>query len=619
MNTQKIETKTSEDIASNAYKELARYTAKTRSFPGMLDGLKTSYRRTLVQTEKYRKFTKSATLVGETMKTHVHGDSSIYGVLVNMACKYNRFPLFNSKGNFGGLSFEQSSSRYTEAYINDVARLIYLDLLDYADYEDGEVDNQEPRYLPSLLPYCFLAGSAGMTVGLPTPNIPALSPLELIDFCIAKLRNETPVYPHLNEGKCIAITSKNEIDNILKSGNGKVRFKPLIQKESNTTLVINEGTPGTDIDKSIARLSKYIEEEVITFTNETSEKGYRYVFTINSLNKMSLKTLESLLNKALTCTVTYRIIVEKDGIVYYSSLDSIIENMLRYLEDCSMRKFSRQLVDLQFRLNIFDAIESLKEKDILSHIDKLSLQELREEIIQLGYTKEEATEVSNKPIAYLTKEHIAEKQSLLGEKARYEHSLANIKEYLIERYQSLKEIISNELRSYCTRVLSEEELSLYTARKVVLQDNRIVVRKRGGIVLGDSSSVLLATKDCRFCRYFIPATEESEYALPENEYICMDADRGKYFAVLYEDKTGCTSITVNESSEIHTGLDLYIRQRKEGYYNPIACSSIDEEYITLVKGNGIEISLTARDYIGQRKRFPTVIAKITGLKFKSLK
>ena len=91
------------------------------------------------------------------MKTHVHGDSSIYGVLVNMACKYNRFPLFNSKGNFGGLSFEQSSSRYTEAYINDVARLIYLDLLDYADYEDGEVDNQEPRYLPSLLPYCFLA------------------------------------------------------------------------------------------------------------------------------------------------------------------------------------------------------------------------------------------------------------------------------------------------------------------------------------------------------------------------------------------------------------------------------------------------------------------------------
>ena len=382
--------KNAEDVIQDAYRELSVYTAKTRSFPGMLDGLKTSYRRVLVQTAKYHTFTKSATLVGETMKTHVHGDASIYSVLINMTCRYNRFPLFVGKGNFGGLSFEASSSRYTEAYLNDVARLLYLDLLEYADYEDGEVGNIEPSYLPSLIPYCFLAGSSGMTVGLPTPNIPALAPIELIDFCISKLKGTPAVYPHLNVGKCISVVPKVDIDKILRYGNGKVTFKPIVIRESPTTLVVNEGTPGADIDRVVTKLQKLIDEDIISFINESSQDGYRYVFVINNPSKITADSLQTKITNALTSTVTYRIIAERNGIVYHLGLEDMISSQISYLEKCTIKKFKDLAEKISFKIRVQDAVADMRDQGVLTNIGDYSLNDLKSAIIKLGYTEDVA-------------------------------------------------------------------------------------------------------------------------------------------------------------------------------------------------------------------------------------
>lgn len=612
------EVKNAEEVISEAYRELAQYTAKTRSYVGMLDGLKTSYRRTLTQTEKYHSFTKSATLVGETMKTHVHGDASIYNVLIMMTCRYGRFPLFKGKGNFGGLSFEASSSRYTEAFLTETARAAYLDLYEFADYGEGEVGNTEVTYLPAYLPYCFLAGSYGMTVGLPTPNIPALSPVELIDFCVAKLNNQEPVYPHINEGRCICEVSKKDMDCILRAGTGRAWYRPLIQKETPTTVSICEATPGSSLDRAVNRMKKYIDEDTVMFVNETSEKGYRYVFTLCNPSKLSMDKMIAIIDQALRSSVTYKIIVEKDGIVHYSSLDNIVENMLAYLQKCAARKFEKLCSDYEKKVNIYKAIDKLRNSDILTKLHTMTLEDLRKAIGELGYSEDVSVEVSKKPISYLTKEHDSERMEAEGQLEVYKKYLGDPKIYLNEQYQKLKQLVMTEMKDYCTRTLSSDELSRYATRKVILDNNRLYARKRGGYQLGETGCVLLVTKDCQFCRYIVPSTEDTVFELPEgHDYVCVESDQGKYFAVLYHDKEGNTCISINESSNIHVGFDTYIRLREEGFYTPIACVCRSSETLTIRDGSSVELSITCTDYLAnKRRRFPAPIARgLLNLKF----
>lgn len=612
-----VETKDAEGVVSQAYVGLAKYTARTRSYPGMLDGLKTSYRRTLIQSAGYRKLTKSATLVGETMKIHVHGDASVYGVLVSMACRYGRFPLFEGKGNFGGLSFQESASRYTEARLTDTARMLYLDLAEYADYEEGEAGGQEPSYLPSLLPYCFLAGSSGMTVGLPTPNIPALSPAELVDFCIAKLEGKEPVYPHLNEGKCIAVTPKEEIDRMLRTGTGKVRYRPIIARESPDTISVSEGTPGAFIGKSVEKLRQHIDSETVSFTDETSERGYRYVFSIANPSRMGIKELESLVEKALSSTVTYRIITERNGTVYYSSLDSVIDAMLSYLKSCASRMLSERLAGLQARQETLKAVEALRESGILGRLSEYTPEALRQAIQSLGFSEGVSQEVSEKPIRVLAEDHTEAIKSLQGDIDSCQASIDDIGAYLADRYRKLKEALLSDMKPYCTRTLSEEELKDCRARKVALAGNRIEVRKRGGVLLGESSCVLLAADDCRFVRFHIPATEDQSFSLPEGKYACMDSDRGKYFAVLYRDTNGAACVSVTETKDIRTGSGVYIRLREEGFYKPLACLCTDSEDIRIARGEKKKPSvLKASELSAGRKRFPLWVSpNAEGAKF----
>lgn len=604
------EIKNAEKVIAEAYKELAVYTAKTRSYAGMADGLKTSYRRTLTQTEKYRQFTKSATLVGETMKTHVHGDASIYSVLIMMTCRYGRFPLFRGKGNFGGLSFEASSSRYTEACLTDTARAIYLDLAEFADYGDGEAGNTEALYLPAYLPYCFLAGSSGMTVGLPTPNIPSLSPAELIDFCVAKLKGTEPAYPHLNEGRCVCETPKKDIDAMLRTGQGRLTFRPLIQKESSATVSVCEATPGSSLDKGLSALRRYIDEDTVEFVNETSEKGYRYVFTLCNSSKLTMDQMVGILTKALRSSVTYRIIVEKDGIVHHSSLDEIVDCMLDYLKECARRKFRKLGEEAEARLQVYEAIDGIRKGGLLSRLHTMTLEDMKDALADMGYSSATASEVCRKPLSYLTKEHDSEKGETLACLERYRLYQDNPVAYLEEQYQKLKSLILTEMKGYCTRTLSEEELARYSTRKVILCKDRLYSRKRGGVPLGESGCVLLVTDGCLFCRFSVPSTEEESYDLPEGRhYMCMDSDKGKYFAVLYEDKDGNTCLTVNEARGIRTGADLYIRLREEGFYTPIACLSADSDTVSIKSGD-MEIKLSLPEFLcNKRRRYPTVVAR----------
>ena len=92
-----------------------------------------------------------------------------------MTCEYGRFPLFTGKGNFGGLGYSAADMRYTAAIMKDMTRTMFLELIDYAEYVEGESGYPEPKYIPALLPYGLLVGVGGIPVGMPTASIPPLN------------------------------------------------------------------------------------------------------------------------------------------------------------------------------------------------------------------------------------------------------------------------------------------------------------------------------------------------------------------------------------------------------------------------------------------------------------
>ncbi|MCR5092447.1 MAG: DNA gyrase subunit A [Lachnospiraceae bacterium] len=170
----------------------------SRALPDVRDGLKPVQRRILYSmielnnkpTEPHR---KCARIVGDTMgKYHPHGDSSIYGSLVNMAQPWSmRYCLVDGHGNFGSVDGDGAAAmRYTEARLTKIAMEMTADLdkntVDFVpNFDETE---KEPAVMPSRFPNLLVNGTTGIAVGMAT-NIPPHNLREVINACVCMIEN----------------------------------------------------------------------------------------------------------------------------------------------------------------------------------------------------------------------------------------------------------------------------------------------------------------------------------------------------------------------------------------------------------------------------------------------
>ena len=163
------------------YIDYAMSVIASRALPDVRDGLKPVQRRVLYSMIELnngpdKPHRKSARIVGDTMgKYHPHGDSSIYGALVNMAQDWNmRYPLVDGHGNFGSMDGDGAAAmRYTEARLSRISMELLADInKDTVDFEPNFDDTEkEPVVLPSRYPNLLVNGTTGIAVGMAT-NIP---------------------------------------------------------------------------------------------------------------------------------------------------------------------------------------------------------------------------------------------------------------------------------------------------------------------------------------------------------------------------------------------------------------------------------------------------------------
>ncbi len=240
--------KTMED----SYIDYAMSVIAARALPDVRDGLKPVQRRVLYSMIELnngpdKPHRKCARIVGDTMgKYHPHGDSSIYGALVNMAQSWSmRYPLVDGHGNFGSVDGDGAAAmRYTEARLSKISMEMLADInKDTVDFIPNFDDTEkEPVVMPARFPNLLVNGTTGIAVGMAT-NIPPHNLREVIDAVVKIIDNQViddretdleelmeivkgPDFPTGAE-----ILGRTGIEEAYRTGRGKIRVRSVTNIE----------------------------------------------------------------------------------------------------------------------------------------------------------------------------------------------------------------------------------------------------------------------------------------------------------------------------------------------------------------------------------------------------
>ena len=292
-----------------SYIDYAMSVIASRALPDVRDGLKPVQRRVLYSMIELnngpdKPHRKSARIVGDTMgKYHPHGDSSIYGALVNMAQPWSfRYPLVDGHGNFGSVDGDGAAAmRYTEARLSKISMELLADInKDTVDFVPNfDETEKEPSVLPSRYPNLLVNGTTGIAVGMAT-NIPPHNLREVVEAIVKIIDNriledkETEIEeilsivkaPDFPTGGIILGTRGSE--EAYRTGRGKVRVRAVTDIETmangKTRIIVTElpyMVNKANLILKIAELVKLKKIDGITdLRDESDREGMRIVIEL---------------------------------------------------------------------------------------------------------------------------------------------------------------------------------------------------------------------------------------------------------------------------------------------------------------------------------------------------
>ena len=235
-----------------SYIDYAMSVIAQRALPDVRDGLKPVQRRVLYSMIELnngpdKPHRKCARIVGDTMgKYHPHGDSSIYGALVNMAQEWStRYPLVDGHGNFGSVDGDGAAAmRYTEARLSKISMEMLADIgKDTVDFVPNfDETEKEPTVLPSRYPNLLVNGTTGIAVGMAT-NIPPHNLREVINAVVKIIDNKVEEDRDTDIEELLSIVKGPDfptggmilgtagINEAYRTGRGKVRVRAITDIE----------------------------------------------------------------------------------------------------------------------------------------------------------------------------------------------------------------------------------------------------------------------------------------------------------------------------------------------------------------------------------------------------
>ena len=462
-----------------SYIDYAMSVIASRALPDVRDGLKPVQRRVLYSMIELnngpdKPHRKCARIVGDTMgKYHPHGDSSIYGALVNMAQEWStRYPLVDGHGNFGSVDGDGAAAmRYTEARLSKISMEMLADInKNTVDFQPNfDETEREPVVLPSRYPNLLVNGTSGIAVGMAT-NIPPHNLKEVIGAVVKIIDNiveeqrDTTIEEILDIIKGpdfptgATILGTRGIEEAYRTGRGKIRVRAVTNIETlpngKSRIVVTELPYLVNKARLIEKIAELVRDKKIDgitdLNDHSSREGMRICIDLRKdananviLNQLYKHTqLQDTFGVNMLCLVSTNGSLEPKVL----NLLDMLKYYLKHQEEVVTRRTKYDLNKAQERAHILEGLlKALDNIDEVIHIIRSSanVQIAKQELMN----RFELTEVQAQAIVDMRL------RALTGlEREKLEAEYAE----LMEKIRKLKAILED--RTLLLRVIREEIL-----------------------------------------------------------------------------------------------------------------------------------------------------------------
>lgn len=460
------------DTLKKNYMPYAMSVIMSRAIPE-IDGFKPSHRKLIYTMFKMGLLgsarTKSANIVGQTMKLNPHGDSAIYETMVRLSRGYEALlhPYVDSKGNFGKFYSRDmacAASRYTEAKLEDICKEIFKDIekdtVDFVDNYDNTL--KEPALLPCTFPSILVNSTTGIAVGMAS-SICSFNLKEVCKTTAEIIKNPehdvltTLVAPDFPGGGEI-IYDKEKLKAIYETGRGgiKIRAKYEYDKKYNC-IDIKNIPPTTTSEVIIEKIAALVKEgkirEISDVRDETGLDGLKITIDLKrgSNPESLMRKLFRLTPLEDTFSCNFNVLIAETPKVM--GVKEIITEWIAFREECIKRRTVFDLQRLSSKLHLLEGLEK-----ILVDIDKA--------ILIIRKTKEEINVVPNLMEGFLIDKIQAEYVADI--KLRHLN-----REYILKRTNEI-ESIKNEIKKL-KEILEDKS----KVDKLILEDLKRVAETYG--------------------------------------------------------------------------------------------------------------------------------------------
>ena len=378
-----------------SYIDYAMSVISQRALPDVRDGLKPVQRRVLYSMIELnngpdKPHRKCARIVGDTMgKYHPHGDSSIYGALVNMAQEWStHYPLVDGHGNFGSVDGDGAAAmRYTEARLSKIAMEMLADInKDTVNFSPNfDETEKEPDVLPCRFPNLLCNGTTGIAVGMAS-NIPPHNIKETIDAVVKMINNridedrDTAIEelmgiiqgPDFPTGA--TIIGRRGIEEAYRTGKGKILVRAVTNIEpmqnGKNRIVVTELPYGVNKAKLIEKIAELVKEKridgITDLADQSSREGMRISIELRRDVNPNIILNQLMKHTQLQDTFGVIMLALVGGEPKILNLHDMLYYYLQHQEEVVTRRTKYDLSKAQERAHILEGLLIA-----LDHIDRV--------------------------------------------------------------------------------------------------------------------------------------------------------------------------------------------------------------------------------------------------------
>ena len=479
-----LEQPITETLETN-YMPYAMSVIVSRAIPE-IDGFKPSHRKLLYTMFKMGLLsggrTKSANIVGQTMKLNPHGDAAIYETMVRLSTGYQALltPFVDSKGNFGKVysrDMSYAASRYTEAKLSGICAELFRDIdkdtVDFVDNYDGSM--KEPSLLPTAFPNVLVSANMGIAVGMAS-QICGFNLGEVCQTSIEYLRDpehdllSTMPAPDFPTGGEI-IYDRGAMENIYRTGRGSFKVRSrwrFIPKENIIEIyeIPYTATSEAIIDKVAELIKSGKVKEINDMRDETDLSGLKLAIDLKrgtDPEKLMQKLFKlTPLQEAFPCN--FNILVAGNPRVM--GVGEILEEWTAWRMECIRRRVFFELSKKRDKLHLLKGLQR-----ILLDIDKaiaiIRETELEEDVVPnlmvgFGIDQIQAEFVAEIKLRNINREYILKRTKETGELEKEIEELENT----LNNRRKIKGIIIDELKQTLKKFPSPRKTGIVYADEI---------------------------------------------------------------------------------------------------------------------------------------------------------